>query len=32
VDRAQWFDLPTAKQKIVAGQVGLLEQLETLVE
>jgi predicted NUDIX family NTP pyrophosphohydrolase len=32
VDRAQWFDMPTAKQKIVAGQVGLLEQLEVLVD
>jgi predicted NUDIX family NTP pyrophosphohydrolase len=32
VDRAQWFDMHTAKQKIVAGQVGLLEQLEALVD
>jgi predicted NUDIX family NTP pyrophosphohydrolase len=27
VDRAQWFDLPTAKTKINAGQVRLLEEL-----
>jgi predicted NUDIX family NTP pyrophosphohydrolase len=28
VDRAGWFDLDTAKMKILKGQVGLLEQLE----
>jgi predicted NUDIX family NTP pyrophosphohydrolase len=27
VDRADWFDLTTAKIKILKGQVGLLEQL-----
>ncbi len=27
VDRADWFDLNTAKIKILKGQVGLLEQL-----
>ena len=31
VDRAEWFDLPMAKQKIVRGQVPLLEQLEELL-
>ncbi|MCG6969216.1 MAG: NUDIX domain-containing protein [Gammaproteobacteria bacterium] len=31
VDRAEWFDLPTAKRKIVAGQLSLLAQLEALV-
>jgi predicted NUDIX family NTP pyrophosphohydrolase len=28
VDRAGWFDLDTAKMKILKGQMGLLEQLE----
>jgi predicted NUDIX family NTP pyrophosphohydrolase len=28
VDRAGWFDLDSAKVKILKGQVGLLEQLE----
>jgi predicted NUDIX family NTP pyrophosphohydrolase len=28
VDRADWFDLDTAKVKILKGQIGLLEQLE----
>ncbi|KPJ93561.1 MAG: hypothetical protein AMJ53_07040 [Gammaproteobacteria bacterium SG8_11] len=32
VDRGQWFDFPTAKQKIVKGQVPLLEQLEELLQ
>ncbi len=27
VDRAEWFDLSTAKQKITAGQVRLIDQL-----
>ncbi|WP_455211848.1 NUDIX domain-containing protein [Kaarinaea lacus] len=31
VDRGEWFDVPTAKQKIVRGQVPLLEQLEELL-
>ena len=30
VDRGEWFDLPTAKEKIVPGQVPLLEQLEAI--
>jgi predicted NUDIX family NTP pyrophosphohydrolase len=31
VDRAQWFDLDTARTKIKAGQELLLDQLEVLV-
>lgn len=31
VDRAEWFNMATAKQKIVRGQVPLLEQLEKLL-
>lgn len=31
VDRASWFDLPTARQKITKGQVGLLDQLENFL-
>lgn len=27
IDRAEWFDLDTAKVKILKGQLGLLEQL-----
>jgi predicted NUDIX family NTP pyrophosphohydrolase len=27
IDRADWFDLDTAKVKILIGQLGLLEQL-----
>lgn len=30
VDRAQWFDVPTARVKLVAGQVPALDDLETL--
>jgi predicted NUDIX family NTP pyrophosphohydrolase len=30
VDKAGWFSLETAKQKIVKGQLSLLEQLERL--
>ncbi len=32
VDRGEWFDLPAAKQKISAGQLPLLEQLEALLQ
>lgn len=32
VDKAEWFSLKEAAQKINAGQLGLLEQLETLFE
>ena len=31
IDRAEWFDLATARQKIKAGQEGLLDELETTV-
>jgi predicted NUDIX family NTP pyrophosphohydrolase len=31
VDRAAWFDLATARQKIHRGQVGLLDALEALL-
>jgi predicted NUDIX family NTP pyrophosphohydrolase len=27
VDRAEWFDLPTAREKLVKGQMGFLDQL-----
>ena len=31
VDRAAWFHLPTARNKITKGQLGLLDQLERLL-
>jgi predicted NUDIX family NTP pyrophosphohydrolase len=31
VDRAEWFRLPTAREKINAGQVPLLDRLEQLL-
>ncbi len=31
VDRAAWFDLPTARAKLVAGQVPALDDLELLL-
>lgn len=31
VDRAGWFDLTTAREKILKGQRGLLDQLERLL-
>jgi predicted NUDIX family NTP pyrophosphohydrolase len=31
VDRAEWFDLPTARTKILVGQQPLLERLEDVV-
>jgi predicted NUDIX family NTP pyrophosphohydrolase len=31
VDRAEWFTLPTAREKINSGQVPLLDRLERLV-
>ena len=31
VDRADWFDLATARRKISKGQIGLLDQLERLL-
>jgi predicted NUDIX family NTP pyrophosphohydrolase len=32
VDRAAWFTLAEAKEKIIKGQVGFLEELEKLLE
>jgi predicted NUDIX family NTP pyrophosphohydrolase len=32
VDKAGWFGLEEARQKIIAGQVGFLEQLEDLMK
>lgn len=29
VDRAEWFDLTTAREKILRGQAGFLEELES---
>jgi len=31
VDRAAWFELPEARQRILASQVPLLDQLEQLI-
>jgi predicted NUDIX family NTP pyrophosphohydrolase len=31
VDRAGWFDLPTARRKIIKGQVALLDHLQQLL-
>ncbi len=32
VDRATWFDLPTARTKLVAGQAPALDDLQRLLE
>jgi len=32
VDRAGWFPVPEARTKILAGQVGLMDQLMSLLE
>jgi predicted NUDIX family NTP pyrophosphohydrolase len=32
VDRAGWFDIETARRKLVSGQVGFLERLSELME
>ncbi|MBY6365536.1 NUDIX domain-containing protein [Rhodococcoides corynebacterioides] len=32
IDRIEWFDLATARRKILAGQVPLLDTLERLLE
>jgi predicted NUDIX family NTP pyrophosphohydrolase len=32
VDRAGWFDLQAAKEKLLKGQIGFLEQLERCVQ
>jgi predicted NUDIX family NTP pyrophosphohydrolase len=29
IDRAEWFDLPTARAKILKGQLGFLDELES---
>jgi predicted NUDIX family NTP pyrophosphohydrolase len=31
VDRADWFDLPTARAKLLKGQLPLLDELEQLI-
>ena len=31
VDRAGWFDLETAREKLIRGQVGFLYRLEALL-
>jgi predicted NUDIX family NTP pyrophosphohydrolase len=31
VDRAAWFTIPEARKRIVAGQIGLLDQLNSLL-
>jgi predicted NUDIX family NTP pyrophosphohydrolase len=31
VDRAAWFTIPAAREKILAGQMGLLDQLVSLL-
>jgi predicted NUDIX family NTP pyrophosphohydrolase len=31
IDRAGWFTIEIAKQKIIPGQVGLIEELEKLI-
>jgi predicted NUDIX family NTP pyrophosphohydrolase len=31
VDRAEWFDLATAKRKAKSGQVGLIDELEIIL-
>jgi predicted NUDIX family NTP pyrophosphohydrolase len=32
VDRADWFDLETARRKLLPGQLGLLDRLSELLE
>ena len=32
VDRAAWFTIPEARKKILAGQIGLIDQLVCLLE
>ena len=32
IDRAEWFDLATARKKIKAGQEALIEELATIVK
>ena len=32
IDRAEFFDLETARRKVKAGQVGLIDELETILK
>lgn len=32
MDRAEWFDLPTARKKIKAGQEALIDELEVILQ
>jgi predicted NUDIX family NTP pyrophosphohydrolase len=32
IDRAGWFTIPEARQKIIAGQIGLIDQLVCLLD
>ena len=32
IDRAEFFDLATARRKLKSGQVGLIDELETIVK
>jgi predicted NUDIX family NTP pyrophosphohydrolase len=32
IDRAEWVDLPTARRKLVKGQVALVDELERALE
>ena len=32
IDRAEFFDLATARRKIKSGQLGLIDQLQTIVK
>jgi predicted NUDIX family NTP pyrophosphohydrolase len=32
VDRAEWFTMPVAKEKILKGQVGFLEESRQILE
>ena len=32
IDRAEWFDLPHAREKLLSGQVPFLDRLEDLLE
>jgi predicted NUDIX family NTP pyrophosphohydrolase len=31
IDRVEWFDLPRAREKVLSGQLPLLDRLETLL-
>ena len=32
IDRAEWFEIATARPKILPGQVGFLDQLESMLK